>query len=58
MAAWPRPACQPQNCQPKLYANEMLARVTDTSLQIFGGMGLMDDFLIERFWRGARVERN
>lgn len=41
----------------KLYATEMLARVTDQSLQIFGGMGLMDDFPIERFWRDARVER-
>lgn len=41
----------------KLYASEMLARVTDTTLQIHGGMGLMDDFPIERFWRDARVER-
>ena len=41
----------------KLYATEMLARVTDTTLQIFGGMGLMDDFPVERFWRDARVER-
>lgn len=41
----------------KLYATEMLARVADTTLQIFGGMGLMDDFPIERFWRDARVER-
>ncbi|MEI4262869.1 acyl-CoA dehydrogenase family protein [Roseovarius sp. D0-M9] len=41
----------------KLYASEMLARVTDTTLQIYGGMGLMDDFPIERFWRDARVER-
>ncbi|TWI31452.1 acyl-CoA dehydrogenase family protein [Paracoccus sulfuroxidans] len=41
----------------KLYATEMLARVTDKTLQIFGGMGLMDDFPIERFWRDARVER-
>ncbi|GHE94286.1 acyl-CoA dehydrogenase [Aliiroseovarius zhejiangensis] len=41
----------------KLYASEMLARVTDTTLQIFGGMGLMNDFPIERFWRDARVER-
>ena len=41
----------------KLYASEMLARVTDTTLQIFGGMGLMDDFPLERFWRDARVER-
>ena len=41
----------------KLYATEMLARVTDNAVQIFGGMGLMDDFPIERFWRDARVER-
>jgi len=33
------------------------ARITDQTLQIFGGMGLMDDFPIERFWRDARVER-
>ena len=41
----------------KVYATEMLARVTDATLQIYGGMGLMDDFPIERFWRDARVER-
>ncbi len=41
----------------KLYASEMLARVTDAALQIHGGMGLMDDYPIERFWRDARVER-
>ena len=41
----------------KLYATEMLARVTDETIQIYGGMGLMDDFPIERFWRDARVER-
>ncbi len=41
----------------KLYASEMLARVTDATLQIFGGMGLMSDYPIERFWRDARVER-
>ena len=41
----------------KLYASEMLASITDTTLQIFGGMGLMDDLPIERFWRDARVER-
>ncbi len=41
----------------KLYASEMLARITDATLQIYGGMGLMDDFPIERFWRDARVER-
>ncbi|MEM8787512.1 MAG: acyl-CoA dehydrogenase family protein [Pseudomonadota bacterium] len=59
-AAWRLDQNQPANRQiasAKLYASEMLARVTDTTLQIFGGMGLMADFPIERFWRDARVER-
>jgi acyl-CoA dehydrogenase len=41
----------------KLYATEMLGRVTDQAVQIFGGMGLMEELPIERFWRDARVER-
>jgi len=41
----------------KPYASEMLARVTDATIQIHGGMGLMDDYPLERFWRDARVER-
>ena len=59
-AAWRLDQALPANreiASAKLYASEMLARVTDASLQVFGGMGLMDDFPIERFWRDARVER-
>ncbi len=41
----------------KLHASEMLARVTDAAIQIHGGMGLMDDLPLERWWRDARVER-
>jgi acyl-CoA dehydrogenase len=41
----------------KLFATEALGRITDKAVQIFGGMGLMSDFPIERFWRDARVER-
>jgi acyl-CoA dehydrogenase len=41
----------------KLFATEALGRITDRAVQIFGGMGLMSDFPIERFWRDARVER-
>ena len=41
----------------KLYATEMLARVTDEAVQVFGGMGLMSDLPVARFWRDARVER-
>ncbi len=59
-AAWRLDEGLPANreiASAKLYASEALARVTDTTLQIYGGMGLMDDFPIERFWRDARVER-
>ncbi|MCH8002686.1 MAG: acyl-CoA dehydrogenase family protein [Proteobacteria bacterium] len=41
----------------KLYASEMLGRVTDHAVQIYGGMGLMEDLPLERLWRDARVER-
>jgi len=41
----------------KLYATEMLARVTDNAVQIFGAMGLAAENPIERMWRDARVER-
>jgi len=60
MGAWRLDQGLPANreiASAKVHASEMLAKVTDTTLQIFGGMGLMDDFPIERFWRDARVER-
>ena len=59
-AAWRCDRKLPSNreiASAKLYATEMLAHVTDEALQIFGGMGLMSDLPIERFWRDARVER-
>ena len=59
-AAWRLDQKLPANreiAQAKLFATEMLARVTDEAIQIHGGMGLMDDLPLERFWRDARVER-
>jgi acyl-CoA dehydrogenase len=41
----------------KVFATEMLARVTDNAVQIFGGMGVMNSLPIERFWRDARLDR-
>ena len=41
----------------KVFATETLARVTDEAIQVFGGMGLMSDLPLERFWRDSRVER-
>ena len=59
-AAWRLDQNLPANreiASAKVYASEMLGRVTDAALQIHGGMGLMDELPIERFWRDARVER-
>ena len=59
-AAWRLDEGLPANreiASAKLYATEMLARVTDAAIQIHGGMGLMDDLPLARFWRDARVER-
>jgi acyl-CoA dehydrogenase len=59
-AAWRLDEGLPANreiASAKLYASEMLARVTDEAIQIHGGMGLMDDLPLARFWRDARVER-
>ena len=59
-AAWQLDQGLPANreiASAKLYASEMLARVTDAALQIHGGMGLMNETPIARFWRDARVER-
>ena len=39
----------------KLKATEVLAMVADESIQIHGGMGLMDELPLERIWRDARI---
>lgn len=59
-AAWLVDADQlsdPAIAMAKVAATEMLASVADEALQIHGGMGLMDEMLLERIWRDARVER-
>lgn len=39
----------------KLFASEMVNRVTATALQMHGGYGFTKDYPIERFYRDARV---
>jgi citronellyl-CoA dehydrogenase len=39
----------------KLFAGELLCRVTDRCLQFHGGYGYMDEFPISRAWRDARL---
>ncbi len=41
----------------KLFASEALGRAADHAVQIFGGMGLMEEMPVERLWRDARLER-
>lgn len=41
----------------KLFCSEMVGRVADKAVQIFGGMGYMKDFPIERFYRDVRLYR-
>ena len=45
----------PSSC--KLFASEMLGRVADRGVQIFGGMGYMRETAVERFYRHARLFR-
>ncbi len=41
----------------KLYASEMVGRVTDNAIQIFGGYGYSTDLPLERMWRDVRLWR-
>lgn len=41
----------------KYFASEAYCRVADKAVQIFGGMGYMKDFPIERYYRDARICR-
>jgi len=41
----------------KLFASEMVARVTDRALQIFGGRGFMTENPVNRYYREVRVDR-
>lgn len=41
----------------KVYCSEMLNKTADDAVQIFGGMGLMEELPIQRLWRDSRLER-
>jgi alkylation response protein AidB-like acyl-CoA dehydrogenase len=41
----------------KLYCSEMVGRVADRAVQVFGGRGYMRENVAERFFRELRVER-
>ena len=41
----------------KLFCSEMVNKVADETVQIYGGMGLMEEMPIQRLWRDSRLER-
>lgn len=41
----------------KLFASEMVGRVADRAVQIFGGRGYMRENAVERLWRDTRIDR-
>jgi acyl-CoA dehydrogenase len=41
----------------KMFASEMVGRVADRAVQIFGGAGYVADYGIERFYRDVRLFR-
>jgi acyl-CoA dehydrogenase len=41
----------------KLFASEMVGRVADRAVQIFGGAGYMSEYPVERFYRDVRLFR-
>ena len=49
---------QPEDAaRAKLFASESVGRAADHAIQIFGGMGLMEEMPLERLWRDARLDR-
>ena len=49
--------CLKEAAMAKLYANEMVQRVTNEALQIHGGFGYAKEYHVERLWRDARLFR-
>src|SRR5215831_5933629 len=47
--------CVKEITMAKLFAGELVCRVTDRCLQFHGGYGYMDEFPISRAWRDARL---
>jgi butyryl-CoA dehydrogenase len=46
-----------QAAMTKLFASEMVGRVADRALQLFGGRGYMRENPVERLWRDTRIDR-
>jgi len=47
--------CNKEASMAKLYASEMVNRVTHKALQVYGGYGYMMEYPLQRYYRDARV---
>ena len=47
--------CLKEACMAKLFASEMAETVCSDAIQTFGGVGYLNDFPVERYWRDMRV---
>lgn len=47
--------CVQEATMAKAYAGEMVRRVTDQAMQIYGGAGYMMEYPIQRYWRDSRI---
>ena len=47
----------PTACMAKYWVTELQGEVVDKCLQLHGGAGYMNEYLIARIWRDARVMR-
>jgi short-chain 2-methylacyl-CoA dehydrogenase len=57
-ASWLRDQGRPfrkEAAMAKLYASEVMGRVADAAVQIFGGYGLMEEYPAARFYRDQRL---
>jgi (2S)-methylsuccinyl-CoA dehydrogenase len=41
----------------KLYASDMVERVTSSAVQIHGGYGYSKEYSVSRYWRDGRIFR-
>lgn len=49
--------CNTEASVAKCFVTEAFGKITDDALQIFGGYGLCDEYLISKLYRDARVNR-
>jgi alkylation response protein AidB-like acyl-CoA dehydrogenase len=47
--------CLKQACMAKLFASEHAERVASAAVQVLGGYGYVDDYLVEKIYRDVRV---